>query len=158
MQSTDSELTRRAMMATQSEVVTDHSAPSSLVVSRAMTPHFGYEFAKRALDIVAALVLLALISPAFAQSKTEAPVPVRTVPPDYPPDLRREGVSGLVMVKCSIDEQGNVTETTVEKSSNPAFEKPAMEALKKWKFKPAKQDGNPVAIKVSIPIKFVFES
>jgi lipopolysaccharide/colanic/teichoic acid biosynthesis glycosyltransferase len=53
------------MMATQSEVVSDHSAPSSLVVSRAMTPHFGYEFAKRALDIVAALVLLALIAPAF---------------------------------------------------------------------------------------------
>jgi periplasmic protein TonB len=104
------------------------------------------------------LALCALIPPAFAQSKTEAPVPVRTVPPDYPPDLRREGVSGLVMVKCSIDEQGNVTETTVEKSSNPAFEKPAMDAVRKWKFKPAKQDGNPVAIKVSIPIKFVFES
>ena len=46
----------------------------------------------------------------------------------------------------------------VEKSSNNAFEKPAVEALKKWKFKPAKQDGNPVAIKVSIPIKFVAET
>lgn len=104
------------------------------------------------------LTLTALISPAFAQTKPEPPVPVRTVPPDYPPDLRRDGVSGLVMVKCSIDEQGNVTETTVEKSSHEAFEKPAMDAVKKWKFKPAKQDGSPVAIKVTIPIKFVFES
>lgn len=97
------------------------------------------------------------ITPAYAQ-KAEPPVPVRTVAPEYPSELRREGVSGLVMVKCSIDESGNVTETLVEKSSNPAFEKPALAAVKKWKFKPAKQDGAPVAIKVSIPIKFVFES
>ena len=101
---------------------------------------------------------VALVTPAFAQTKVEPPVPVRTVAPAYPDELRREGISGLVMVKCSIDEQGNVTETLVEKSSNAAFENPAVTALKKWKFKPAKQDGTPVAIKVSIPVKFVFES
>lgn len=104
------------------------------------------------------LLATAIATPSWAQTKSEPPVPVRTVAPDYPDELRREGVSGLVMVKCSIDEQGNVTETTVEKSSNAAFEKPAIAAVKKWKFKPAKQDGAPVAIKVSIPIKFVFES
>lgn len=104
------------------------------------------------------LATAALTNPVFAQTKPEPPVPVRTVSPDYPSELRREGVSGLVMVKCLIDEQGNVTETEIEKSSNVAFEKPAVAALKKWKFKPAKQDGTPVAIKVSIPIKFVFES
>ncbi len=104
------------------------------------------------------LLAAALITPAFAQSKTEPPVPVRTVAPDYPDELRREGVSGLVVVKCSIDAQGNVAEAEVEKSSNAAFEKPAVAAVRKWKFKPAKQDGSPVAIKVSIPIKFVFES
>lgn len=104
------------------------------------------------------LFALALTVPAIAQTKTEPPVPVRTIAPDYPSELRREGVSGLVMVKCSIDVQGNVAEVEVEKSSNAAFEKPAIAAVKKWKFKPAKQDGNPVAIKVSIPIKFVFES
>ena len=104
------------------------------------------------------LLAAALAVPAQAQTKAEPPVPVRTVAPEYPDELRREGLSGLVMVKCSIDEQGNVTETVVEKSSNPAFEKPAVAALKKWKFKPARQDDKPVAIKVSIPIKFVFES
>jgi protein TonB len=103
------------------------------------------------------ILAFALAVPAFAQ-KSEPPVPVRTVAPEYPQELRRDGVSGLVMVKCTIDEQGNVVDPQVEKSSNPAFEKPAVDALKKWKFKPAKQDGAAVAIKVSIPIKFVFES
>lgn len=101
--------------------------------------------------------LLAVASVALAQTN-EPPVPVRTVAPDYPDELRRDGVSGVVTVKCTIDEKGNVTEPEVEKSSNAAFEKPAIAALKKWKFKPAKVDGAPVAIKVSIPIKFVFES
>jgi protein TonB len=101
---------------------------------------------------------LTFVAPASAESKPEPPVPVRTVAPEYPPELRRDGVSGLVMVKCTIDEQGNVVDPQVEKSSNPAFEKPAVDALKKWKFKPAKQDGTPVAIKVSIPIKFVTET
>jgi protein TonB len=104
------------------------------------------------------LLASALSTPAVAQSKVEPPVPVRTSAPEYPDELRREGVSGLVMVKCQIDAQGNVTSTEVEKSSNAAFEKPAMAAVKKWKFKPAKQDGAPIEIKVSIPIKFVFES
>jgi periplasmic protein TonB len=102
-------------------------------------------------------LIAAFAVPAFAQ-KSEPPVPVRTVAPEYPQELRRDGVSGLVMVKCTIDEQGNVVDPQVEKSSNAAFEKPAVEALKKWKFKPAKQDGAVVSIKVSIPIKFVFES
>ncbi len=104
------------------------------------------------------LLSLALVAPLRADTKAEPPVPVRTVPPEYPAELRRDGVSGLVMVKCTIDEQGNVVDPQVEKSSNGAFEKPAVDALKKWKFKPAKQDGAPVAIKVSIPIKFVFEN
>ncbi|HVS51645.1 MAG TPA: energy transducer TonB [Opitutaceae bacterium] len=101
---------------------------------------------------------IALLAPLRADPKTEPPVPVRTVAPDYPPDLKHEGISGLVMVKCTIDEQGNVVEPQVEKSSNVGFEKPAVDALRRWKFKPAKQDGAPVSMKVSIPIKFVCET
>lgn len=91
----------------------------------------------------------------MAQSKPEPPVPVRTTAPDYPAELRRDGLSGLVMVRCQIDASGNVTGTEVEKSSNPGFEQAAVAAVKRWKFKPAKQDGVPVTITVSIPIKFV---
>jgi protein TonB len=100
--------------------------------------------------------MLALTSvPAFAQSKIEPPVPVRMVAPEYPSDLKNEGVAGVVVVACVIDVQGNVSDPAVQKSSNAEFERPALEAIKKWKFKPAKQDGSPIAKKVTIPIKFV---
>ncbi len=91
---------------------------------------------------------------ARANESFEAPVPVRMVPPKYPQDMRREGTSGIVTVKCLIDEKGNITETSVERASNDAFIQPALEALRKWKFKPAKKGGNPVALHVSIPIQF----
>lgn len=101
--------------------------------------------------------LLAFAIPAFGQTKSDLPVPVRTVAPEYPSELRREGIAGIVMVKCTVDEQGNVVSTEVVKSSHQAFEKPAIDALLKWKFKPARQDGAAIAMKVSIPIKFVLE-
>jgi protein TonB len=87
----------------------------------------------------------------------EPPVPVRTVAPKFPEEMRRNGSAGLVTVSCLIDEKGNVTEPKVLKSSNDAFSEPALEALKKWKFKPAKKDGAAVAIRVNIPVQFTVE-
>lgn len=84
----------------------------------------------------------------------EAPVPVRTVAPKFPADMRRDGTSGVVTVSCLIDEKGNVQEPKIEKASNDAFSQPALDAVRKWKFKPAKKGGEVVALRVSIPIQF----
>jgi len=105
------------------------------------------------LFILSAALLLGSL-PVRADEGIEAPVPVRMVPPKFPPEMRREGTGGVVTVKCTIDEKGNVTDPQVEKASNDAFIQPALEALRKWKFKPAKKGGTPVPLKVSIPIQF----
>lgn len=97
---------------------------------------------------------LFLVATVALRADTEAPVPVRTVAPDYPGALKRSGVSGLVTLSCLIDEKGDVQDVTLEKASEEAFIQPAIEAVKKWKFKPAKKDGVAVAIKVSIPVRF----
>lgn len=105
--------------------------------------------------LIVLLAALALgVVGAQADDSVEAPVPVRMVPPKFPSEMRKEGTGGLVTVKCTIDEKGNVTEPQVEKSSHDAFVQPALEALRKWKFKPAKKGGTPVALRVSIPIQF----
>jgi len=90
----------------------------------------------------------------LAADGTEPPVPVRTVAPTFPDSMKRDGTSGLVTVSCLIDEKGNVTEPKVVKATNEAFTTPAIEALKKWKFKPAKKDGEAIAIRVNIPVQF----
>lgn len=82
------------------------------------------------------------------------PSPTKTIRPDYPRDLRREGISGLAAVSCIIDEKGDVISAKVIKSSHPGFEKPALEAINRWKFKPAEVGGTPVKVKVTIPFRF----
>jgi protein TonB len=101
--------------------------------------------------------LLCLVSVSTASAARENPVPVRTVAPEYPREMKANRVSGLVMVKCTIDEQGNVAGADVIKSSNEQFDRFATDALKKWKFKPAREDGTPISVQVTIPIKFVAE-
>jgi protein TonB len=105
-------------------------------------------------SLIVLLAALAFGSLSARAEEVEAPVPVRMVPPKYPVEMRKEGTSGVVTITCIIDEKGNVTEPTVEKATNDAFRQPALDALRKWKFKPAKKGGTPVALKVSIPIQF----
>ena len=100
---------------------------------------------------------LLFVSAVYGQTKMDPPVPIRTVAPKYPLEMKRQGTMGVVVVKCTIDEQGNVVEPEVEKSTNEGFNTAAVEAVKKWKFKPAMQNGAAVAKRVSIPIKFVSE-
>ncbi len=107
--------------------------------------------------LLIALTICLSAMPTLMMAARENPVPVRTVAPEYPREMKNQGVSGLVMVKCTIDEQGNVAETEVSKSSNENFDKFAVAALKKWKFKPARQDGAAITVQVTIPIKFVAE-
>src|SRR3954464_15921681 len=56
--------------------------------------------------------------PLLAAEGTEPPVPVRTVAPKFPENMKRDGTSGLVTVSCLIDEKGNVTEPKVLKATN----------------------------------------
>ncbi len=88
----------------------------------------------------------------------ENPLPLKTPPPDYPVELRRQGISGLVAVVIVIDEDGKVIEAEVSKSSDPGFEESALAAVRKWRFKPAKVEGAAVKVRVTLPMKFNFSA
>ena len=47
-----------------------------------------------------------------------------------------------------------MTNPRVEKSNHPAFEKPALEAIRQWKFEPALRGGAPVACNMRQPFRF----
>jgi len=56
-----------------------------------------------------------------------------------------------------IDEKGNVINGTVVKSTHKDFEEPALEAVKGWKFRPAKKEGVAVKVRVTAPLRFKVE-
>lgn len=72
--------------------------------------------------------------------------------PVYPAGKRATEV--VVSVVFVVDQTGKVTNPRVEKSTDPAFEKPAVDAVKQWKFEPAIKAGQRVSCKMRVPIRF----
>jgi protein TonB len=79
---------------------------------------------------------------------------IRKVDPVYPDRLRQAGVKGFVDIVWIVGVDGKPSAMDVVDSSHSDFEIPAVDALKKWKFKPAKRNGVPVALKVRQKIEF----
>jgi len=74
--------------------------------------------------------------------------------PSYPQELRKRNVEGSVQVVFLVDTAGKVVSPKVEKSTNPAFERPALEAVRQWKFEAGTRRGEKVSFKMRIPITF----
>lgn len=74
--------------------------------------------------------------------------------PVYPHALRSGRAEGTVYVLFVVDQAGKVMNPRVEKSSHEAFERPALEAVRQWKFQPATRLGQRVACRIRVPIRF----
>lgn len=76
-------------------------------------------------------------------------------PPYYPPKARGQRIEGIVIVRALILPNGLPQKVWVI-SADPEgfFERPAIDAVWRWTFHPAKQDGVKVKVLVDIPIKF----
>ncbi len=93
-----------------------------------------------------------------------APVPSKAIPPRvvrqerpiYPFALRKSGIVGEVLVGFVVDTKGDVVNAIAIRSNSPGFNEAAVQAVRKWKFKPAMVDGRPVNTRMSVPIVFSF--
>ena len=84
-------------------------------------------------------------SPRFEPATVES-----SAEPVYP--LMAMG-AGTVVFEVSVDAEGDVQDVKFIKKSK-AFDSPALEAIKKWKFKPALLDGKPVPSVVPVAFSF----
>src|SRR5271157_3303391 len=71
--------------------------------------------------------------------------------PDLPPDAERHGT---VVMLVGVDTKGHVAAVRVLRSDEKAFEQSAVDTVKKWKFKPAQKNGQPVPVQVTVEMKF----
>ncbi len=79
--------------------------------------------------------------------------------PRYPPELARIGVTGTVMLRVLVDVDGTPLDVTIESSSgNRKLDREASQhVLKKWRFKPAMQNGVAVQAYGIVPIAFTLQ-
>lgn len=73
--------------------------------------------------------------------------------PSVSKQLRRKA-PGKVNIIFIVDERGRVADARVRSSTDPAFEDPALRAVKKWKFEPGKRGGKAVRFRMLAPITF----
>jgi periplasmic protein TonB len=71
----------------------------------------------------------------------------------YPPLARAQGAQGDVTIDALIDVNGKVSATNVL-TGNPLLLKAAVDALRLWKYQPAKLNGEPIPIHIKVTISF----
>lgn len=83
------------------------------------------------------------------------PIPTRMPPPDYPRQAFRRGVEGTVLVRADVGPDGVPTSVSLVRSSRSRqLDRAALDAVRRWRFDPARVDGHPTVGSVVIPIDF----
>ncbi len=75
--------------------------------------------------------------------------------PQYPPVALRRGEQGTVVVRVEVDATGYPSGVTlVGRSGSRELDRAAMETVRRWRFRPAQQDGRAIPGSIDIPFDF----
>jgi periplasmic protein TonB len=89
-----------------------------------------------------------------AVSEVEPATLASKVEPKYPEAARRAGVEGTVLLDATIDESGAVTDLQVLRGLPLGLSEAAVEAVSRWKYRPARGRAGPVTSHKTIRIVF----
>lgn len=73
--------------------------------------------------------------------------------PHYPREAREKGIQGDVLLQATIDTKGNLANLKAVQG-DPILVKAAVDAVKKWKYRPFILKGEPVEVETTIKIQF----
>jgi len=82
------------------------------------------------------------------------PVPIFRPEPEYSEEARKAKWQGEVGLRVIIDANGTPVDIRVTRSLGLGLDEKAIEAVTKWRFKPAMKDGKPVAVSANIVVNF----
>jgi len=94
------------------------------------------------------------------QKHVQPPRIIQKTPPRFPEGLRQMGVSGNLMVETIIGKDG-VPRSPLLVNANgvgPAMKYVALDAVRNWRFEPARLDGEPVKVYYVLTVNFKYKS
>lgn len=83
-----------------------------------------------------------------------APVPLYKVEPEYSEEARKAKFQGTVVLSIVVDASGNPGNFKVIRPLGLGLDEKAIEAVSKWRFRPAMKDGKPVAVMATVEVNF----
>ncbi|MEX2220864.1 MAG: energy transducer TonB [Candidatus Rokuibacteriota bacterium] len=88
-------------------------------------------------------------------TRTARPQGGYQVRPSYPSTPRRLGIQGTTMLRVHVLVDGRIGDVLVERSAgHPDLDQAAMEAVRRWRFDPARRGADAVAMWVLLPVEF----
>lgn len=84
------------------------------------------------------------------------PVLVREVKPGYTSEAMRAKIQGSVLLQCTVQTDGSVTDIQVIRSLDPVFglDQQAINAARQWRFRPGTLRDQPVPVQITIELSF----
>ena len=89
-----------------------------------------------------------------------SPEPIKAFnrPPVYPSLARKRGWEGTVLLEVDVLSDGMVKSIKVKESSSyELLDTKALDAVRKWRFSPGFKAGEPVPMKVLVPVHFLLQ-
>jgi len=83
------------------------------------------------------------------------PVVLHSVVPEYTNEARKARLQGPVIISLIVDAQGMPRDINVTRPLGLGLDQKAIEAVMKFRFKPAMKDGKPVPVQVSVQVNFI---
>ena len=83
-----------------------------------------------------------------------APRPIFMPDPEYSEEARKAKYQGTVVLNVQIGPDGRIHNPRIQRSLGLGLDEKAMEAVRTWKFEPARKDGQPVTVEVNIEVNF----
>jgi periplasmic protein TonB len=74
--------------------------------------------------------------------------------PEYSEEARKSKYQGTVVLWVVVGPDGRCHEMRVQRSLGMGLDEKAMEAVRQWKFEPARKDGQPVAVQINVEVNF----
>jgi|GEM_PF-1033595 len=84
----------------------------------------------------------------------KGPVPIYESEPEYTELARQDKVQGVVLVHLVVDEQGLPQHLHVSRGLGDGLNEKAVEAVRQYRFKPATENGKPVAVWLNVEVNF----
>lgn len=91
--------------------------------------------------------------PVPLHSGIRAPEKVVNVTPVYPEMARITQVEGMVILEAVIDASGSVTSVRALRG-HPLLDQAALDAVQRWKFSPARLNGEPIPVVMTVTVQF----
>ena len=84
----------------------------------------------------------------------EPPRLLHEIRPNYTEDARRRGLKGEVLLEIVVQRDGTVGDVRILQSLGNGLDQSAVEAVRQWRFAPARRLGAPVAALVEVAVEF----